>query len=238
MQTLQRNINFNFYKDKKMELNNIIEPIEVKSRVYLNKMSTITLVNEADKDCACALLKEVTEYKKSIEAQRKELTAPLKSEVKDIEAKFKDPLNFLDEADKLLRAKINHYLNEQRARLEAEALAQKQKQEEEALQQALELEKIKKEAGDYDEVTRQALIQFVDNKQDQIINDTAKQAKINQSTSTSTVRQVWTFKLNDLSQVPVEYLQLNESAVRQAIKNGVRNIAGLDIYQTSQIAIK
>lgn len=122
--------------------------------------------------------------------------------------------------------------------MEAEALALKQKVEDEALKQAEELEKLKSGAGEYDAVTRQAMIEAIEDKQNKIIDDTAKKQAINQSSANSVVRKVWGFKLVDISKVPLEYLQLNETAIRNAIKEGKREIAGLEIFQQSQVAIR
>ena len=219
-------------------INALIEPIEIKSRVYLNKMNDARIDNEADKENACILLKEVSDYTKAIETQRKELTKPLKDEVKEIEEKFKAPLQFLKEADNILRGKINHFLNEQRAKREAEALAKKQLAEDEALNQAEELEALKSGAGDYDDVTRKAMIEAIEEKQNKIIDATAKKETINQSSANSTVRTVWAFRLIDLKKVPAQYIQLNETAIRQAIKDGERHIDGLEIFQQSQVAIR
>ena len=155
-------------------INALIEPIEIKSRVYLNKMNDARIDNEADKENACILLKEVSDYTKAIETQRKELTKPLKDEVKEIEEKFKAPLQFLKEADNILRGKINHFLNEQRAKREAEALAKKQLAEDEALKQAEELEALKSGAGDYDDMTRKAMIEAIEEKQNKIIAATSE----------------------------------------------------------------
>lgn len=129
-------------------------------------------------------------------------------------------------------------MNEQRARIEAEQLALKQKAEDEALKEAEQLEQLKAGAGEYDDVTRQAMIEAIEDKQNKIIDDTAKTETINQSTANSTVRKVWAFKVTDLSKVPTEYLLINSVAVNKAIKAGVRNIEGLEIYQTSQVAIR
>lgn len=65
-----------------------------------------------------------------------------------------------------------------------------------------------------------------------------KKQAINQSSANSVVRKVWGFKLVDISKVPLEYLQLNETAIRNAIKEGKREIAGLEIFQQSQVAIR
>ena len=216
----------------------IVQPIEIKARVYLNKMNEARIENEADKENAVIMLKEISDYKKAIKKQEDELSSDAKKELAEIKAMFNEPKSFLNDAEEIVRGKINHFLNEQKARMEAEALAIKQKAEDEALKQAEELEALKSGAGEYDAVTRKAMIEAIEAKQNKIIDATAKQMEINQSSANSVVRKVWAFRLTDLSKVPLQYLQLNETAVRNAIKAGERNIAGLEIFQECQVAIK
>jgi hypothetical protein len=216
----------------------IVQPIEIKARVYLNKMNEARIENEADKENAVIMLKEISDYKKAIKKQEDELSSDAKKELAEIKAMFNEPKSFLNDAEEIVRGKINHFLNEQRARIEAEALAMKQKAEDEALKQAEELEALKSGAREYDAVTRKAMIEAIEAKQNKIIDATAKQMEINQSSANSVVRKVWAFRLTDLSKVPLQYLQLNETAVRNAIKSGERNIAGLEIFQECQVAIK
>lgn len=216
----------------------IVQPIEIKARVYLNQMNDARIENEADKENAVIMLKEITEYKKAIKKQEDELSSDAKKELAEIKAMFNEPKSFLNDAEEIVRVKINHFLNEQKARMEAEALAIKQKAEDEALKQAEELEALKSGAGEYDAVTRKAMIEAIEAKQNKLIDATAKQAEINQSSANSVVRKVWAFRLTDLSKVPLQYIQLNETAVRNAIKSGERNIAGLEIFQECQVAIK
>ena len=216
----------------------IVQPIEIKARVYLNQMNDARIENEADKENAVLMLKEISDYKKAIKKQEDELSADAKKELAEIKAMFTEPKSFLNDAEEIVRGKINHFLNEQKARMEAEALAIKQKAEDEALKQAEELEALKSGAGEYDAVTRKAMIEAIEAKQNKLIDATAKQAEINQSSANSVVRKVWAFRLTDLSKVPLQYIQLNETAVRNAIKAGERNIAGLEIFQECQVAIK
>ena len=216
----------------------IVQPIEIKARVYLNQMNDARIENEADKENAVIMLKEISDYKKAIKKQEDELSSDAKKELAEIKAMFNEPKSFLNDAEEIVRGKINHFLNEQKARMEAEALALKQKAEDEALKQAEELEALKSGAGEYDAVTRKAMIEAIEAKQNKLIDATAKQAEINQSSSNSVVRKVWAFRLTDLSKVPLQYIQLNETAVRNAIKAGERNIAGLEIFQECQVAIK
>lgn len=216
----------------------IVQPIEIKARVFLNKMNEARIENEADKENAVIMLKEISEYKKAIKKQEDELSADAKKELAEIKAMFNEPKSFLNDAEEIVRNKINHFLNEQNQRMKAEALAMKQKAEDEALKQAEQLEALKSGAGEYDAVTRKAMIEAIEAKQNKIIDATAKQAEINQSSANSVVRKVWAFRLLDLSKVPLQYLQLNETAVRNAIKAGERNIEGLEIFQECQVAIK
>lgn len=216
----------------------IVQPIEIKARVYLNQMNDAKIENEADKENAVIMLKEISDYKKAIKKQEDELSADAKKELAEIKAMFNEPKCFLNDAEEIVRGKINHFLNEQKARMEAEALAIKQKAEDEALKQAEELEALKSGAGEYDAVTRKAMIEAIEAKQNKLIDATAKQPEINQSSANSVVRKVWAFRLTDLSKVPLQYIQLNETAVRNAIKAGERNIAGLEIFQECQVAIK
>ena len=216
----------------------IVQPIEIKARVYLNQMNDARIENEADKENAVLMLKEISDYKKAIKKQEDELSSDAKKELAEIKAMFNEPKVFLSDAEEIVRGKINHFLNEQKARMEAEALAIKQKAEDEALKQAEELEALKSGAGEYDAVTRKAMIEAIEAKQNKLIDATAKQMEINQSSANSVVRKVWAFRLTDLSKVPLQYIQLNETAVRNAIKAGERNIAGLEIFQECQVAIK
>lgn len=50
-------------------------------------------------------------------------------------------------------------------------------------------------------------------------------------------RKVWSFKLVDLSLVPEEYKLLNQTLVRQAIRDGARAIPGVEIYQEEKLSI-
>ena len=53
----------------------------------------------------------------------------------------------------------------------------------------------------------------------------------------SAVQKRWTFKVLDLAQVPREYLELDQVAVNAAIRNGARDIPGLEIFQAEKLAV-
>ena len=47
----------------------------------------------------------------------------------------------------------------------------------------------------------------------------------------------WTFEVQDLGKVSTQYLSINSVAVREAIRNGVREIPGLTIFQDERLSI-
>ena len=47
----------------------------------------------------------------------------------------------------------------------------------------------------------------------------------------------WTFEVQDLGQIPREYMVIDNVAVRKAIREGVREIRGLKIYQDERLSI-
>ena len=51
-------------------------------------------------------------------------------------------------------------------------------------------------------------------------------------------RTVWKFKVQDETRVPREYLVLSDKLVNEAIRQGVRNIPGLEIFQEESLTIK
>lgn len=49
--------------------------------------------------------------------------------------------------------------------------------------------------------------------------------------------KVWKFEIEDESLVPREFLIVNETAIRVAIREGKREIAGVRIYQEDQLRL-
>lgn len=48
----------------------------------------------------------------------------------------------------------------------------------------------------------------------------------------------WTFEITSEKDIPREYLQVNETAIREAIKAGVREIPGVRIFQSQSLTIR
>lgn len=220
------------------ELLKITEPVEIDARKRIEQINNMPVANRVDFDKASEWLNAVVKTRKEFEKVMKEKVAPLKAEIDDIKAVFKKPLTLLEDCEKIARDKLNAYLLEERRIKEAEARKIEEARRKEAEKELKKLDRQEKKADKYDEATADAVKKSIEDKRQDIIAEATKPVEINQSGESATVRMVWTFEVTNLSDVPAEFLQINEQAVRQAIKNGVRDIAGLKIYQKPSIAVK
>lgn len=53
-----------------------------------------------------------------------------------------------------------------------------------------------------------------------------------------TQKKTWDFEIEDISQVPEEYLAIDERKVKEKIKKGIRSIPGLKIFEKNQINMR
>lgn len=173
---------------------------------------------KTDEDVASAsqTIKKISETGKSIEEQRLKFTKPLNESLKNINAFFKQFSEPLDKADKLIRSKVLWYRQEQeKLRIEAQS-----KLDENARKEQERLAELAKKKGV--EAPKVYAPQVVE-----------QETKI----GATTFRKVWTFKVTDLTKVPVEFLEVNSVLAREAIAKGVREIPGLEIFQEERVSL-
>lgn len=167
------------------------------------------------------LVKEAKQIETFIEEKRKEVTKPLLDRKKQIDDFAKSLTNELNNAVKSLRSQIQKYEEEKERR----RLEELRRIEEERRRQEEELRRAQTQ-NDADQIT----------KIQQLAEIEQKAAAL--SEKSSSLRMIWTFEIEDFSKIPLEYLELNETKVRQAIQAGVRSIPGLRIFQKSTLVIK
>jgi len=61
---------------------------------------------------------------------------------------------------------------------------------------------------------------------------------IRSSAGTLTVKEVWDFEVLDAALIPESFKTVNEKAIRAAVKAGVREIPGVRVFQTEQVAVR
>ena len=181
-----------------------------KTKYLLRVMSTVEIVNdEGDKALVAAAIREGKQLLKQVSIARKAITTPLQEEVKSWIAKEKQLVTPIEEA-------IQH----------ADQLIQQFNAQVAAQQQAVldriaeeERARLRDEESDSESVRQQS--------------EFKRQIAVAQH-STEGVRKVWTFEVENLANVPREYLMLDEKKVREAIRSGERSVPGLKIFQKQQ----
>lgn len=212
-------------------MENLINPVEIKAREFLLKIRSSEIINEGDNLKACELLKEINSYNKTVKSLKAAEESPFKSSLKEITEKYKNALDFLAEAEKLLRSKISDYAEIKLERLREIQKLDTKRAEEIAIKKLDELQALKESSGDYDKVTKAALISSIDSKVNAVIEEISTADEISVGNSMTTFRKYITFEIVDITKVPAEYLSVDTKAINQAIRNGVRDIPGLKIFE-------
>jgi hypothetical protein len=170
---------------------------------------------------AKSLAKQAKLIENYIEDKRKELTKPILDRKKAIDDLAKSLTKDLTEAVKHLREQILFYEQEQ----ERKRLEELHRLEEERRRKEEELKRMQME-GNIEQIEHIEKLAEIETKAAEL------------SEKSKNLREVWTFEVVDISLVPREYLVLDETAVRRAIQNGVREIPGLKIFKKAQLVIK
>lgn len=220
------------------DLVKIVQPVEIDARKRIEEINAMPILTRENFETGSEWLKCVVKAEKEFKAVLKEKIAPHKAEIDNIKAAFEKPLELLARAQIIARGKLNAFVIAERQIKEAEA---KKIMEEKAKAAAKELKKLDRKdatAGKYDEVTQAAIHEYTADKRAEIIAEAAKPIDIVQSGNNASVRLIWDFEIENIKDLPAEYLTVNAPAVRAAIRAGVREIPGLKIYQKPTVAIK
>lgn len=149
------------------------------------------------------------------------------TEAKKSTKQFEDLRMYLNEPAKKYQATINERMRKFTAPLKdtVEAVKEKIDQFE---------EKVKKEQIKAQEEALKMAVDMGLNEVPYVANP----QQIRSESATVYKKKSWSFKMNDLKKVPLEYLQVDQEKVEIAVRNGVRNIPGLEIYETEKTIIK
>lgn len=219
-------------------MSNLINPVEIKAREFLLKIRASEIANEGDNLKACEMLKNINVYTKTVKSLKAEEEKPVKSALKEISDKYKNALDFLTEAEKILRSKIADYAELKLEKLNLIASSAQKTAEEEALRKLDELQALRESAGQYDEVTQAVIISSIDSKVNAVIDNSEIKIDNTLGNSAASFRKYITFKIVDIQKVPAEFLSVDTKAVNTAIRNGVREIPGLEIVEKLTPVVK
>lgn len=177
-------------------------------------ITEITIPDDEHYQIGTSLLQQAKGYHRRLDDERKKLVGPLNEQVKAINDMFRPFTDRLSVFESKMKMAMGEYLRK------------KENDRRKALKDA-------EEAAARVSVLSQP-------SQDTSVQEALVRASEAQAPQVSGVsqRSVIRFELVDLSQVPRDYLCLDEARVREAIKAGVRDIPGLRIYEDKTLAIR
>jgi len=237
LESLQNSKNKIFVEKLEAKMNKInedkLEEIQLKTEIDLHQFShlqndidtltdkCIDIVISTSENLSYAkdLAKQAREISKWIEDKRKEVTKPLLDKKKELDTFAKDLISGLNDSTADLRGQILNY----EMKLEAERQVELERIEAEKQAEIEKLEKIESP------VLKQELITEIENK---------KTGEITHLEKSTSLRKTWTFKIENENHIPREYLIPDERKIKQAIKEGIREIQGLVIFEKTSLNLR
>jgi hypothetical protein len=223
----------------------VFDELKAEITLFVEPVLKVQVTDKTTQDKALITAKKIKEFEKAVEERRTELVGPLNEQVKKINAfakqiiaplkngelHLKDQLIAWEKKLEVERIEAQKRLDAEKRKREAELRAEEQRQAEE--QKALEsvfgeIDQFEVEQKRAEEDRKRFLAQDeLDKKEKQIANDRVKGTQ-----------KVWDFKIIDPLLVPREFLIVDEKMVRAAVKAGVRQIAGIEIFEDTRISIR
>lgn len=176
----------------------------------------LTIAGDVDLKIAADILQSIAKQKKLIESRRQFFVKPLNDQVKKINDLFKPLATKLAEVDMSIRGKVNKYRSDQAA-----IAAKEQKRLDDlAVKQQVRLDKKSEKTGVEAPKIIAPVVQAANTKVEGM-----------------TVRKTWTYEIVDEKLVPDEYYTIDPTKIRSAIRNEVREIPGIKIFQKEETVL-
>lgn len=182
------------------------------------------VVTETTRESAGELAKEARTIENAIETVRKEIKEPILAAGKLVDEAAKKITGNLTGAISKLRAGILEYDKEVQRKLDDE----RRRREEEHRKEMARLEKAAERTGSAKAVAKVELA-----KAEHVLEI----AEIKAEAPTS-LRKAWKYEVTEPMDVPRSYLTVDDAAVKAAIKQGVRSIPGIRIYEEQSLALR
>lgn len=227
----------------------LFDPIEFEVAQITESCLAITVSTQSQQADALYVVRNLKGLEKRIEQRRKELVAPLNEQVKMINAAAKQVMAPLEEAESHIKkqllvweSKLEAIREEELARIAAEAIAKEKalQAERAAVEAARKLEKTElpedslfgtdPELDDKESMIAQKMLELEAAQR-------LEQRSV-QNMRVSGTSKFWNFEIIDAELVPRNYLVIDSSLIRGAIRDGVRKIPGVRIFEDRRISIR
>ena len=215
--------------ENEIKLTEKLAPYNDTAENMLAQVNRAELTNMEDVSKLGDLAKLAKVQFKKLEDDRKEWVTPLNEQVKKLNLLFKHQQAPFLEIEKTAKNIMGAFMAKEEKRQNEERERERKKAEEDALAAA------EKASASGDEAQADSILEESINAGDKTPD---KQIARGDYGSTSSVRKTWQHKVVDPDLVPRKYMMVDESAVKAAVKNGVREIPGIEIKEESSVVIR
>ena len=208
-------------------------PIETEQNVKKDiallstQAQTLIVQDEVTFAGAADFLSKVKVRIKRLDAMKEDLTRPFADALKEARNKFKMMSEPYEQMEASLKSKMNAYIQLKEAQAQKEAYEAKLKADEENNKRILE----QKEAEAKGEPVKE--VEMVEAAQVE-----APKTQVRTESGMAYVQKRWKARITDEKIVPREFLGVDQVKVNDAIKSGVREIPGIEIFEESTVAVR
>lgn len=215
--------------ENEIQLTEKLAPYQDTAENMLSQVIRAELSNMEDCSKLGDLAKMAKTQFKKLEDERKAWVKPLNDQVKKLNELFKAQQEPFVEIEKIAKDTIGAFMREEEKRQEKVRKRDREKAEAEAMAAA------EKASSSGNEAEADAILEESIEAGDKVPD---KQIARGDFGSTSSVRKVWKHKILDPGLVPRRYMMVDESVVKAAVKNGVREIPGIEIMEERSVVIR
>jgi len=209
----------------------------------------LTVTSDSEAETVTEVLGRIAKAVKAVKAARLTITRPLDQQKKaalDLEKAILSPL---EPVDRTLRAGLGAYQAEQqrKARAEQERLDRERREAEEAARREAEAAAAKAreaEATEDDAAVEQAEAVADMARARELAAQAAPRQEVvpagpaRASAGTASTRMVWRATVTDETELPREYLRVDQAAINRAVRQGLREIPGVKIEEVPEVAVR
>lgn len=182
----------------------------------LADLKDLKITSDEEYESLTANLKEVKRVMSDLEAMRTSITKPMNDDLKAVNAQFADPMSRLSFVEKQMKI------------LSADYVVAKRAEQQRILAQAAAASRAS--AADGVPTSDASVVEFATAIAQAVAAKPPTVAGVSFS-------EKWEWSVVDASQIPREYLRLDEAKVNGAVKGGLRQIPGLHIFPTTQTRV-
>lgn len=222
------------------------DKLNAELKIFVSPVFDLKVTDDASSSSALEAGSQIKSFQKKVEQLRKDLTAPLNERVKEINSHAKKIMAPLEQAEAHIKKELTER-EKQLAQIREEefqkAKAERERKEAEAAevahQKAKEAEAMAMfGAGEDAEIAKVEAEVVHERGLEEAAKDHKATVRSIDSMKVSGARKTWTFKFVEAGLIPREYLAPDPTLIRAAIRNGVREIPGLEIFEETSIALR